>query len=629
MINDKNFNKFNKKFLFIFMIFFLIIFPTNQFSVVSKSNENEYCYGFIVPVINSENISLNNKLNNNIRNMINDLLRENISVYWIVDNVNTIVKKINNDTEFAMDFDKGSFVISFTGDNFLDLKCTAIICDYNQSNEIQENNIQVPIYLLIEPFDVDLYELSYVKIAHYKNFVLTGSEYAYVKIAEKCGFFDFDFLNERSINKLNRNNYNVIIFGYGGLELTSIGNTPLGVAYWVWEDIRFQTSRYIRDFVGNGGGYIGSCAAAYKATSGTVDFAIKLNFTKAAYNINLPSFGFLAISDTLTQQSNALLDQIESKIVNNSHPVSFGLDTIIGDWVYGGPKFVNMGKNTQEIAVFHNTREDLDGTPSWISSKFGNGKVVIFSTHPEIYELHYNKVGKTAISNSLYYTTSKNIGNVNINQSRTMLFIKDVWDNTLDLKINTNNDLNIFQDIKSNANQLTNKMKNITNTLNETYNLITEIADDKNIDLYEDHNYIFLGYFSTLEIKNKFLNNSIKYLEDMIFNLDKINNIYPYIQDNEDAIKQIEMLKSKITERINNSDKICLKLKNYCNDYKESIQKYQQSTLQELRENIVYFKLHKVTREIPELFSNNVKCFFNSTTALRNIWYNYETNLVI
>ena len=79
----------------------------------------------------------------------------------------------------------------------------------------------------------------------------------------------------------------------------------------------------------------------------------------------------------------------------------------------------NKFLNSDIIALFNNTDPSIDGTPSWISSDFGNGKIVLFSTHPEIVDYTLGHTGKTIISNALFYTTSKIKTELTIAYSKT------------------------------------------------------------------------------------------------------------------------------------------------------------------------------------------------------------------
>jgi hypothetical protein len=398
--------------------------------------QDPLCYGFIVPLVRCENITIKEQIIGKTRHMINDFLREQIPVYWTSTNGTVTIREIDNiDYEKEIFFEKGTFIIPFTGENSVDTKIIAIVCDYNQSNEIEENNtVKNQIYLLMEPLNTPMYLLSEVKIAFYKTFLSSAiPEYFFLEIARKCGFLTFDIINEYDTRegKLDNNIFNVMIWGWD----------PDGFPRLRWNigDVLYNVSKSIRVFVENGGGYIGSCAGAYRASceaiTNTTFGYFKTNNTRQAYNPKLYSIGLLAISDVAVEQPRALLDDIESKIVNDSHPVTFGLDTIVTDWVYGGAKFYRIGKNSEVIARFYNTGTTIDDTPSWVSSRFCKGRVVLFSTHPEFVESEFGHTGKTVHSNALYYTTFKELTEPTMSYSKNLSFIMDIWEKTLNLTI--------------------------------------------------------------------------------------------------------------------------------------------------------------------------------------------------
>ena len=192
---------------------------------------------------------------------------------------------------FILFFEKGSFAIPFTGNNTLDTKLVAIIYDYNQSSEIEGNDtVVIPVYQLTEEINIIGHGLSEVKIANFLDYLTCGESW-FVDVASKCGFLDFNFINNNEVSKkLNNSAYNLLIWpGYDLYYPTSYS------FFEVIFDIPTMRNRAIRDFVGNGGGFVGSCYAGYMAARGMQPFPVFPAIL--TQNPNLPSFGILSISD--------------------------------------------------------------------------------------------------------------------------------------------------------------------------------------------------------------------------------------------------------------------------------------------------------------------------------------------
>ena len=49
----------------------------------------------------------------------------------------------HSDEKITMFFEKGSFIIPFTGEDVIDAKINSIIYDYNESSEIEENKMTI------------------------------------------------------------------------------------------------------------------------------------------------------------------------------------------------------------------------------------------------------------------------------------------------------------------------------------------------------------------------------------------------------------------------------------------------------------------------------------------------------
>jgi len=606
-------------------------FLTLSISPLIASSEDKgdvLIYGFIVSLVACENAAIENQINCRIKHMINDFLREQIPVFWATTNITVLTN------EMEQNFYKGTFIIPFTGNNTLDTKLTAIIYDYNQSSEIEENNIKIPVYELMEELNVQVYKLSEVKIAIFKSSRTDGESF-YLDAAGKCGFLTFEFLEDEELSqKLNNTAFNVIVWPGGDTYYSSKILKLFRVAFSEFASSLFY-NRYniIRGFIGSGGAYIGSCYGAFYASCGVLPFPIYLK--RRAYNPKLRSIGILAISDVLTVPIITPLVTIHERIVDNTHPVTYGLGTIWTDAHLGGPRFVHVGKNSQVVATFYNTSRTLDGTPSWISSRFGDGKVMIFSGHPEFIDsdvypnfmkpaVEEYYVGKKIISNAFYYTTSKEKSELQTSQSKPLSFITEIWGKTSNLTADINEMENILDEIKNSINETIGEITDLINKINMALDLIREIADEKNIDV-NNESITFLNYFYT-RFTTHYLRLFIEYFEDTIETLNVMEKIYPLLKNDTNFVQQVEALKTDLSTKINESKIILSNSQDIIIECEEALLDYQQNqNLPTTQEKRINEKTHKFNKQIGTGFQHIPQMHFNSLKFLRHYWYNYES----
>lgn len=244
-----------------------------------------------------------------------------------------------------MFFEKGAFIIPFTGEDSKDIKITAILIDYNQSIEIEENKItNIPAYILLEQIEVNVYKLNEVKLAQHKNPVSVG-EICFLELSRKSGFLSFELLFDNVIpEKLNNDDFNLLT--HAGAMTLYATFYKTAAFYTFYSDFKYRISTAVREFVANGGAFIGSCYGANVAGSGHEVGPITIHYKRASYNPNLHTLGFYSIADYVGTPPPGKLFYIQIKIVNNSHPLTFNLDEITWDLHMGGSGFDRVGKNT-------------------------------------------------------------------------------------------------------------------------------------------------------------------------------------------------------------------------------------------------------------------------------------------
>jgi hypothetical protein len=621
-------NKNVKKIMFSTIFSLVIVISSFNYGIASKiKTENTEYYGFILPLFECENETFENQINCRIRHLVNDLLREQIPVYWASTNFTAVVSTINFENESEMDFEKGSFIIPFTGDDYNDTKILVIIYDYNQTSEIEnDSQIGIPVYLIMESLEVFVFPLNEVKIAQCTTTSSTGLSY-YIEKAGKCGFLSYNLLYEKNINKLNNTAYNLIVWPGG-----TPGSWLKLVLDEIVRDLKYKISNNVRCFVSNGGGFVGSCYGAYISSSGVLP--VPVYFIRRAHNPNLKSIGLLAISDILTTPVLRPLGLINSIIVNDNHPVTYGLGNGVKDLHLYGPKIVHTGKNTNVLARFKNSNFRLENTPVWVTSEFGEGKIVLFSSHPEMMDNDDHSEfleldegigdGKKIISNSFFYATSEDLEEVQLMHYRNLSFIDNICTVTSDLS-DDNDEVNVFNDIKNSINETKQIFLNLSDDVEYMIDLIFQIADQKKIDL--NISYYYLGAIAAFYYKYD-LELFIEYVNSAEETLDEIEEMYPLMESNPVFIQEINNLKDDISHRINKSKTISLKSK--------SLSKEIIDDLLEFRNLFIFTSLAEknIEEKMKELYHNNEKCFnylpqayFDSLRFLRCNWYNYETHI--
>ncbi|MEA3457734.1 MAG: hypothetical protein U9R21_03560, partial [Candidatus Thermoplasmatota archaeon] len=348
-------------------------------------NSEDNCYGILVPLIHGENLPYTS-IQQSISNLINDLLRMNISVYWASSNFTTLSIKTGESAPSDFYFERGTFIIPFTGNMTIDVLIASIAHDYESKSEIEEY-YPVEMYYLMEPLTLDMHPLNYPKVAyHFGGAIGIMDLLWYLEDLQMGGFLDnYLLMDDEIADRLNNTDYNLFIW--------SGSNTGLGYKPLIETGLHIKANTAIRDFINNGGGYIGSCYGANAASSGIF---IPFNMPQC-YIKKIPTAFCLSLTSALSINTN-FAGITTAKIVNRSHPVSFGLEKIQKSFYAYGPVFpwFSLDQNTQPLAILEDVRclwsrqrfnflpsdmvkksiEHSLGKPIWVSSQFGKGKII-------------------------------------------------------------------------------------------------------------------------------------------------------------------------------------------------------------------------------------------------------------
>ena len=576
----------------------------------SIKTELEECYGIIIPLTHGENIPYTS-IQQSITNMINDLLRMNIPVFWAASNFSSLTRTISNDSTKIRFFERGAFIVPFTGNSSTNALIISVATDYELGSEI-ETYYPVNMFFIMEPLSIDVYPLNYVKCA--LRFGLNfgyGEVYAYSDILYSSGFLDIQLLLDDEIcQKLNNKDFNMLIWP---------GGVNIGVASFT-KDVNVTISRSIRGFVNNGGGYVGSCYGADSASSGPIlPFCLPHTYMR-----NLPTIWFLALTScsVLTVNCGAY---VTITLVNRSHPVSFGLDKIQESFHVGGPVFTwaTMDRNTQAIGVLDNLqvewwRNSIDekmppqliekyltfvkGKPIWISSNFGEGKVVAFGCHPEF---HFPNRQDRVVDNAVFYVTSDK--NTTIQLTSPVLFSEIIALSAITSDIDLPNYHPVFDEIWNTTNSVNNTCKKIDEALrNVSINIFRIGEERKNEEGFPSYSHDFyqqwIGAFSKALIKLERAYNLTK-------NTANISSTVAIWRNKTNA--DLHALADYCMRLAHNSTVLLRKIENYVGSPAERSQLLTMINAVE----ILYRKGHDL---LNQLWSSTVKIY-------RNIWYTYES----
>jgi biotin--protein ligase len=123
----------------------------------------------------------------------------------------------------------------------------------------------------------------------------------------------------------------------------------------------------IRNFVFNGGKYIGICAGAYLAPKECIGL-------KKGRRIKLKGLGIIDVK-CIREHKRRRPGKLR-KIKLKRHSLTKGSPQELEIWYHNGPGFIPR-KGVEVAAVYEN------GLAAIVSSKYGKGKVVFFGPHPE------------------------------------------------------------------------------------------------------------------------------------------------------------------------------------------------------------------------------------------------------
>ena len=175
--------------------------------------------------------------------------------------------------------------------------------------------------------------------------------------------YTVQLVNSNYINKESLDNFSIICI-------------PGGNMYQYAEDISSSGKEKIRNFIRNGGSYIGICGGAYFTGEKVIWQGIQLPIEPLAI--------FPGTTQGPTDEIAPYPDCVmcEVNIVDHSHPITQSeQDSLWIAYCYGPVFLPNQGTNVDILGKY-----EIGDKPVIIAFEYGLGNVFIIGTHPEFEE---------------------------------------------------------------------------------------------------------------------------------------------------------------------------------------------------------------------------------------------------
>lgn len=150
---------------------------------------------------------------------------------------------------------------------------------------------------------------------------------------------------------------------------------PGGDMYQYAQDLSSNGGQKIRDFVYRGGGYIGICGGAYYASERVVWQSRRLVMA------SLGLFNGEAIGALSQIISYADYGMCNITVTTHTHLITQTEPSSVSMLYYWGPALMPDNDNVTVLGVYEKT-----GQPTMIALSYGQGRVFLVGTHPEIEE---------------------------------------------------------------------------------------------------------------------------------------------------------------------------------------------------------------------------------------------------
>jgi glutamine amidotransferase-like uncharacterized protein len=345
----KEMSKKHTKLLLVVIVIAMLLIPS--FLILIEQNAVKQNTVYVVYSRDTETTSVMSTFR-----FVNRLLLNNFKVYMVAEKT-----EINDRLPML---EVGDFVIPPQDDQqLLDKYVNRLSQELSVQMKKVNSNSKIEGFPLKEP-----------KVAIYYGGGTTGGALEHLLPLEEADF-EIGILNSSELEDQYLSNFNVITFPGGG-------------PYENYLDEKTLSS--VKDFVSNGGGFVGTCGGA-------------------ALGIDMDLLPVQMMQGELYPQYSEYANirgPLKIKIVSTS-PLTAGYGDFLDCVYFMGPFFQKVGDNVDVVARLYSTTEDTQiyfpelikaynfslnadsinrawNTPAVISGKYGQGRVVLSSLHPEI-----------------------------------------------------------------------------------------------------------------------------------------------------------------------------------------------------------------------------------------------------
>jgi hypothetical protein len=598
------------------------------------------CYGFLIPLPqgrDTTNETMNNSL---VRHLINDLLRENLRVYWLLENTMVSVLRLDHQwSDELTNIQPGAFFVPFTTDIANNALLTTIVYDYNYSHELGlPINGRVKAYLVAEPIAFQGMQLVEPKIAQHLGTPIRYGWPSYLQAADAGGFLTMEFLLDNETYLLSNKDYNVFIWPY----LPDPATYQEQIATFT----NLESVNAVRTFVKNGGGYLGTCYGSYAASSG---FIFSPMFPLAlihAYTPSLPQqipLLSLAMSDTLmTVYPDVLLHSYLCTIqaADPFHPLFFGVNSTFTDFLKS-PLFFWHGPNTKVLGIFSDvysrdesasvsqlTRSTVIGRAAWMESTFGDGIMVLFGTHPDfvnnIIPLFQNRkwngdpyYGRRIIHNALFYVTAEEPIEICPHNTLSPFLISNIINKTYDTPLSSQKISEFHEEIK--------EIKTLAHNLSRLQ--ATTVVLKSLFQPYETNNSPLNASARLLRYTNWYCDIYSNYLNETMDTLTLLERLLNTISSTKEIpLYNFTSLHDDLEERLQHADRLISSAYQCAN----TIQQKMENLTMTPRLSLELLKERRQLLQITETLLKYVpQVYFASLKTLLHLYYHYEANIAL
>jgi len=364
-------------------------------------------------------ISMRSNVPSDLRNavkLVNRLLHLDQSVYWVAQPSSVLIEG----EEHLLD--SGDFIIPLYPNLQNDVSSFSFLSQ-NYLEEVFEE-LHVPIMKINSNFEALVYPLKYAKVAVFYGGGVTGGALEHIRPLEDAGF-SVEIVREENLSRESLTKYDIVTFPGGG---------PYD-KYLSQEDMET-----IKDFVNNGGGFLGTCGGSM--------LGIKL--------------GLLDAEPAIEGQYEAFADLRGPLLLNlttSMNPIVFGYSSFVESMYFAGPFISNIGNNVETIGSYYARTgnlsayfpeiskaynytpqteiiDDFWGTPAIIAGKYGSGKAVLSAVHPEILvvsqrlffnSIYYLSCGSQFMFSTLQHSSAQKVSNFNLSNEALGIVNETVW----------------------------------------------------------------------------------------------------------------------------------------------------------------------------------------------------------